>query len=156
MATKFRLSDESEADSLLLGIAGAIKDYQLVYHLNKSLLLHLAKMEDFRAEVRKNEPQVPFSFFLYEDSHRFLDFFLISNKSTEGVLLPDFRQADYLLLIQGPVSKEYLTEILKTIRAVPSILTAFKINTEKIKQIDTFYSEIELHTIEIKTRNKEH
>lgn len=155
MVTKFRLSDESESDYLLIGIAGAIKDYQLVYHLNKSLLLHLAKMEDFRAEVRKNEPQVPFSFFLYEDSHRFLDFFLISNKSTEGVLLPDFKQADYLLMMKGPVSNEYLKEILKTSRGIPSILTAFKINTEKIKQIDTFYSEIELHSIAIKRRNKE-
>lgn len=151
MARKFILTDEPETFHYLIGIAGMIKDFRLCYHLNKDLYINLIKKDDLLANMNKDGEPTAFPFFFYEEPHSFLNFNLIGNKSPEGVLVPEFWQADYLLVINGPFPKESMERFLKSIRVIPSVLTAFQIDLKKFKKSDTFFSEIELHTIAVKT-----
>lgn len=151
MAKKYLLSNEPETLNFIIGIAGMLKDFRLTYHLNKSLYLNLVKKDDLFADIRQNGQNSAFPFFIYEEPHSFLTFNLIGNKSPEGYLLPEFKQADYLLLINGPFPKESMERFLKSIRSIPSVLTAYKIDINKYKKLESFLTEIELHNISVKT-----
>ncbi len=152
MAKPSQLSDLPGNDHHIIGIAGTVRDYQLVYHINKFANLHLSKKADYVALLSKPEARVPFSFFQYDQPSRFLVFYLISNKSNDRFLMPVYKQADFLLFVNGPLNDDELKSLLRQIREIPVLQTAFKLDPSRYKQMEAFYENLELHTIEMKNR----
>ena len=150
MAKKLQLRSEPESEYQLIGIVCMLKDYRLTYHLNKHLFLDLVKKDDLNAEAINPGKAVNFSFYYFEETGNRIKLYLIGNKNENGMLLSEFRQADYFLLINGLFPSESMDKYLKTIRDLPSVMTAYKIDVNKYKKLDTFFSDIELHTIPAK------
>ena len=147
MARKFQLSAAQESEFQLIGIACAVRDYRIAFALNKALMLDMVKKEDFVVEGKQKGDPPAFSFYYYEDTSTRVKYSLISNKSGNGILLPEFRQADYFLFINGMILPESLENQVRNIRGIASVVMAFTVDIDKYKKLDTLFSDIELHTI---------
>jgi hypothetical protein len=146
MARKIILETRSEpALYTLFGISCHLKDYRLSFLLNQGLDLEFIKMEDFRAAIAPRKEPDGFSFYFYRDEDRFNAYYLLANRGEESVLLPELRQTDFLLLLEGPCKKAQKDHLLSTIKAIPNVLTAFEIRFETIRNYENFLTDLEIH-----------
>ncbi len=140
MAKKFLTETRSEpALYTLLGISCHLRDYHLTYLLNEKLELEFIKEDDFQG----------YPFFFCRDENCFNAYYLLGNRGQESILFPDMKQADYLLLIEGPFKKSQLERLMKNIRQIDNILMSFEISPEKIKNFETMLNDLELHVMNI-------
>lgn len=126
----------------LFGISCHLKDYRLSFLLNKHLHLEFSKLDDFR----------DFSFYSADDEDNFNRYFLLSNRNTETVLIPELKQTDFVMLVEGPYKKKQKDWLLENIKTIPNVLTSFEIRFETIKDHSNLLHDIELHFINI-TKN---
>ena len=54
------------------------------------------------------------------------------------------------MLVDGPFKKARLDRMLKTIRAIPNVLTAFEIQVGSLKNFPGFLADLEIHLMNIK------
>lgn len=140
MAKKVLLDTRSEPLLFtLFGISCHLKDYRLSYHLNLALDLGFVKMDDFR----------DFSFYYYREEDYFNSYYLLGNRSQEAILMPDLKQTDFLLLLEGPVKKVRKDQLLLKIRGIQNVLTAFEVRFETIKNYNLMINDLELHLMNI-------
>jgi len=140
MAKKILLETRSEsALYTLIGISCHLRDYQLTYLLNLKLDLSFTKEEDFR----------DYSFFFCRDENCFNAYYLLGNRGQESILLPEMKQTDYLLLIEGPFKKFQSDRLLKNIQGIDSVLTAFEVKIDVIKNFETMLNDLEIHFMNI-------
>lgn len=86
----------------------------------------------------KNSSIVRFPVFWSRNEEMFTDYRIIINKTENKFLVPEFRQADYLLFVQGGIPSVEKNSILKKLREITFVQAAFEINPVKIKSRDNF------------------
>lgn len=150
MAKKLMLETRSEpAFYTLIGISGPLRDYRLSYLLNHSLEFNLKKLDDFSYVLPgKKEPEV-FSLFYYRDEDQPNSYYLVSNKNDENYLLPEMRQMDFLLIIEGAFKKSRKDILLKNIRDTKNVLAAYEIRFNELKNFENILIDLELHMTNI-------
>jgi hypothetical protein len=94
---------------------------------------------------RKKDDFRGFSFYSCPDENGFYHYYILGNRSEESILIPEFRQIDFLFIIEGPVRKPWKETILKGIRVIPNVIMAFEISSESIRNIDSLLNELEMH-----------
>ena len=140
MAKKILLETRSEPVLYtLVGISCHLRDYQLTYLLNEKLDLGFIKEEDFQG----------YSFFYCRDENFFNSYYLLGNRGQESVLLPEMKQTDYLLLIEGPFKKIQKDRLLKNIQSLDSVLTSFEVKIDLIRNFETMLNDLEIHFMTI-------
>ena len=140
MAKKILLETRSEPILFtLFGISCHLKDYRLSYYLNQKLELSFVKMEDF----------LGCSFYFCRDEDCFNSYYLLGNRGPETILLPDLRQTDFLLLAEGPFKKAQKEQLLEKIKGIQSVLTAFEVRFETIKNYNQMLTDLEIHLMNI-------
>ena len=145
MAKKVFLVNRSEpAIFTLFGISYHLKDFQLSYGLHKSLDLEFVKMDDFRG----------CSFFLCHDDNGFNSYYLLGNRGQDSILLPDLKQTDFLLLLEGPLKKRQKEQLLERIKKIQNVLTAFEVRFDTIKNYEPMLTDLELHLMNIQKEAK--
>lgn len=132
--SKLVLQVEDEIDFLLFCIACHKADYRLCYELNKALGIDLDKQEDYSIQTKPKEVD-HFSMYYYNDEENYREIFLIANKSENSILIPEQKQVDYFLQVYGYLPDYEIDEMLKRINSIPLVLTAFKVDPEKLKSI---------------------
>lgn len=132
----------------VLGICSHMKDYKLCWNLNKVLNIDLSKYEDFSSSGKKSSTE-KYSFFYYNDANNRNNIFLLSNKKNNISLFEKISDADYLLLIKGRLSAIKTEELISALKKINNILTVFNVNMEKIKEMNGFLTEIELHQMSV-------
>ncbi len=127
-----KISEEDKFDFLLIGIVCHHRDYRLCMSINKKLELGMSKQESYTVFNNKRMEDQFFSFYeyVYEEEDRFN---LISNKSLKGYLLPEQNQIDYLFLLRLTRLRLDEQEILTSLKEIPIILGAYKLETSKLK-----------------------
>lgn len=123
------LDVEYDYDFLLLAISCFEKDYRMCWLVNKQMGTQLERGEDISVEY--NEGSSVHSVFSgeFEDEH--CHFTLIKNRDSEGVLLPELVQIDYLLKVE-----EYpgnVEELISAIRGIPQVNGVYPIEPKKLK-----------------------
>ncbi len=150
MARKVNLETRSEpALYTLFGVSCHLKDYRLSFLLNQVLDLEFIKMEDFRAVIAPRKEPDGFSFYYCVDEDHFNAYYLLANRGEESVLLPELRQTDFLLLLEGPFKKAQKDHLLFRIKSIPNVLTAFEIRFETIRNYESFLTDLEIHFMTI-------
>ncbi len=146
MAKKVFLETRSEpALYTLIGISCHLKDYRLSYLLNHYLELEFIKMDDFFVSASPKKNPDSFSFYHCTDEDHYNAYFLLSNRGQEFVLLPEMRQTDFLLLVEGPFKKSQLDQIQQKIRNIPNVLTCYEIKFSSLKNYESLLMDLELH-----------
>ncbi|MCK9218884.1 MAG: IPExxxVDY family protein [Bacteroidales bacterium] len=128
----------------LFGISCHLKDYRLSFLLNRKLELEFIKLDDFRE----------FSFYSCSQEDCFNEYFLLANRGPETILLPELKQTDFLLLVEGPFKKQQKDDLLENIRTIPNVLTSFEIRFSTIKNHETFLTDLEMHCMNIRKETK--
>jgi len=140
MARKILIESRSEPEVFtLFGISCHLRDYHLTHLLNLKLDLAFAREDDFRG----------FPFFSCIDENGFNTYYLMGNRNMESVLLPDMRQTDYFLLIEGPFKKAQNDKVLKNIRSLENVLAAFEVNLDQIRNFEVVLNDLEMHFMNI-------
>ncbi|MCX6286934.1 MAG: IPExxxVDY family protein [Bacteroidetes bacterium] len=146
MAKKIMLESRAEASFFTLaGVSCHLKDYRLSFLLNQNLHTGFRKMDDLTGNL---------SLYFYLDEECRNSYYLICNRSEEKVLFPELKQTDFVMLVEGPFKKTQLDRLLKTIRAIPNVLTAFEIQVSSLKNFSGFLADLELHLMKIKIESK--
>lgn len=129
--SKSILQFEPDFNFQLIAISSHQKDYRLCWFLNRDLKLNMARDKDI--EVAQNGKSEYFSSFYFNDEVLDLHYTLIENFSENGLFLPDLKQADYFLKIDGEMDSEHSTDLLNKIRTCEVVQTAFELEPEQLK-----------------------
>jgi len=127
-----KLTSPTEESSVFLGISSHENDYRLSWALNEYLGFHLAKSENHQLFNPKiNEEQ---SFTVYaciEDPT--ISYRLISNRCDNGFLLEEFRNIDFILVIQSTDASFSFEALMARIKTIPFVAAVFPINLPPAK-----------------------
>ncbi len=157
MPKKFKLDIAFENETVLIGISAHLKDYRLVWFINKQLGFKFIKTEDFAYSANKQKKELNFSCYYYKDEANFSTYYFLSNISQPSSynLINEHKQADYLMFCERPDQNKNTKLLITDIKKTPNVLTAFEINQADIKYINNILSDLELHIINIEKAEKE-
>lgn len=150
MAKRILLDIHSEPTwYTLLGVSCHLQDYRLSFLLNKKLEIHFSRLEDVFLFPQQSKDPAQFPLFYFRDEDQFNSYFLITNRTSESVLIPSLKQADFILIVEGPFKDRQKEEILDSIRSIPNVLTAFEISFSSVKNLEGLLTDLELHMMNL-------
>ncbi|GAB4132915.1 MAG: hypothetical protein Fur0041_04660 [Bacteroidia bacterium] len=130
---KLKLEIEYDYDFILIGISCHEKPYRLAWAVNNELGITLERSELLSISLKKNEAPSGFVNFNFEHPDHEVSYTLVQNRSETGMLIPELSQADYFLIARGPFGTSEQDEILRRMKAVSFVLTAFAVDPEQLK-----------------------
>jgi hypothetical protein len=99
--------------------------------MNKLLNIDLARTEDLDLNVKTSVGN--FSFYEFIDEENYIDYYLIANRSTKGLLIPEQKNTDFLFMIKGDPYDSVLEDISEKISSLEIVLTSYIINVDSLK-----------------------
>lgn len=144
MGKKTVLKLDIDYDFNLLALATSEKDYRVCWFLNKVLHFSLIKVKDIELHIKNKKKITYFSHYQYTSDIDKRNYSLIFNKSLGEYLIPEVKEADCFLKIDGYITQDEIENLLATIKELNIIQAIFKldINTLKSKQnliLDEYY-----------------
>ena len=137
---KIKLDYTEEYDFLLLGITAYEKDYRLIWSINNSLNLALAKTDDHEVLHKKSGEKQSYSCFSGHDENTMLDFKVIANKSENGLLMDELKNIDFFMVIKGEYDAHFSSSLKQKINKLENIQAVFVIDPEKLKNKERLIS----------------
>ena len=130
---KFKLDIEYDYDFTLFGISCHEKDYRICWALNNKLRLEFKKVQDIELKEKKKKENTKYPLFEFIDEEVHREYFIISNRSDSALLIPEQKHADYFLMVRGNFNDAEKEILLKNIKSIQIILTAFEIQPNELK-----------------------
>jgi hypothetical protein len=62
-----------------------------------------------------------------------MEYFIIANRSEKGMLIPEQKQMDYFFIIRGEIENEVVMEMIKKIKEIDLVQTAYRIDVASLK-----------------------
>lgn len=131
MIKKF-LKLDFDFDFVLIAITSALKDYRLCYQVNLITQTDFRKIEDLTLNFKESVAKYH-SRYLHQIPNSDCQFYLIANKGTDGLLIPEMREVDYFIIIKEFIDEEDLTLFLTRLKGINDIQAAVEINPERLK-----------------------
>ena len=150
MTKKIYLDSRSEPVLVtLIGISCHLKDYRLSYLFSQHLGISLTKLDDLAISPDFGKITTDFSLYFCRDEDHLNTYFLLTNRSQDFILVPELKQFDFLLIVEGKFLKSGKEFLLKTLRQMPGILTIFERNSSEIRNFDRLLNDVELHVMNL-------
>jgi predicted metal-dependent hydrolase len=127
-------SNEEYLNFELIGINSREKDFRLAWFLNKEMKWSLERLAPYKLETKDRSSEHELFKFVSEENHYTIH--LISNRSLQGVLLPEYAQLEYLLKVEG---REDIENLVKEIRKINNVLAAFHLSQESLKHVSHLF-----------------
>ncbi|MEY3677971.1 MAG: hypothetical protein RI924_112 [Bacteroidota bacterium] len=124
---------ELDFDFTLIAITSSLKDYRLCHQINKSLGVALSRMDELILAFADEKASQEFNRYAYFPDHSETEFYLITNKGSEGFLIPEMNKVDYFLLIKNFIDEEDLGHWLSSIKKIQEVLAAVELDPKKLK-----------------------
>ncbi|ANI89716.1 hypothetical protein A9P82_10695 [Arachidicoccus ginsenosidimutans] len=125
------ISDSYEAffeDAILIGIVTSHKSYKFCLRLNKMLSFNFRLNTEIEIILRKKNRSYHFPVYQSDVRHSFIKHYLYDNRNDGEVLLPEFKNIDFVWLIKGAPSYDIqLNEMLQIINSMDGIQLATEI-----------------------------
>lgn len=154
MPRRLKLDIELGSEIHMIAITCPRKDFWLAKHLNDLLQFDLRRMDDLPYFHPSIKEILNYVLFYYPDETTGTTCFLIGNYNPDGKLFPEYRAADFFLIINGYIAMDTYEKNVSEIKGVKGIQTAFNLDKHKPKDLKNFISDLELHMMEqIKKRN---
>ncbi len=119
----------------LIGISSHENDYRLVWAINSQFNIQFTRSENLVIRHPKQDLDIEFSRFFYNDENRYLTYTLISNRCPDGFLFPEIKNFDFLFQVSGEVKESDMKEIIRKLKTVSVISASFYLQPEKLKGI---------------------
>jgi len=140
---KLTLDFEEPNDYIVIGISSQIPDYKLLFHVNKLLKMQFVRVDNF--EIKQKNFSGSYSLYIHRDQNDHLDFFLLANKTSGKVLIPQYKQLDYFFIIDGDTDPSLIKELSSGLRKLTQILFTQVIELEGIKDYSVLAEAFEIH-----------
>jgi len=127
---KFILEEEKEYNFNLIGISCHDKAYRLCWALNNALDFSLQK-EPCDIVIKNSKHP----FFYYKEESTQNEFYLICNRTSTGVLIPEQKHADYFIMIKENYFINF-DKLRNKLNSINFVLTSFLIDVDKLKSKD--------------------
>jgi hypothetical protein len=147
MGKKLSLKLDYTPEYSLLGICTPLSDFKLAWNINNMMGLSLKKKDNFvysHNNINKNEP---FSIYYYNNNAIDMDYFVISNRSENSFLIPEYKECDYFFLLKCCDSAIAIGRMIGNIKDIENVQTVFLIEPKTIKHINNFLGDLELHLL---------
>ncbi len=141
---KNKLVVEPFDDIKIIGINTAMVDYQLAWHLNKTLKIELAKYKSI-----SNNGEDFFSFYLYDAGENSNAYNLVSLVSEGREWVPFKPKTDFLFIIRNYIKESDFQSILTKINSIQNVFHAYIVDLEHNKKIGVILEDIEFHEMDI-------
>jgi len=151
LSYSLEIDDFSNDDYHLIGIHTPLEDYQLAFFLNKHLHIHFKKA-NFSLDFNGKNGKAQYSVFEYNNQELEHDFFLLSNTckiqnnslslglfdtiALKAFLIPERKNVDYFIKIDGVVTDKFVEEKMTQIREITQVTTSYTIETNTLKSKD--------------------
>ena len=147
MAEK-KITNDVDTDYRLIGIASALKEYKVCYHLNQLLGCDFRKLQALVFEPKDRSRKTEFSVFKAEDGEK-NTFIVFSNKNMGEYLLPEISNFDYVVQIRGKFTDEYVLTLMDGIKKFPEVVMCSEVPLKKIKSKErlSYEEEVEVHRL---------
>jgi hypothetical protein len=126
-----RLDGSHETPFILIAISCHDSLLKTVWNINKKLNIDLN--ESVSIESKEN-PSQTFPVFCDRKSSSLRVFNLISNKSSNLLLIKELPNIDFIFEVSGEINKADILSLIKEIKMITGINAALEINPEKIKR----------------------
>lgn len=133
-AKNITFSNEEYLNFELIGINSREKDFRLAWFINREMKWSLERLKPYRLETKDQNSEHELFKYVSEESHYTIH--LISNRSLQGVLIPEYAQLEYLLKVEGREDIDYL---VKEIRKINNVLAAFHLSQENLKHVSHLF-----------------
>ena len=143
MAKKLTIEYEEETSYYVIGISSTLKDYRLTFFLNKLDEFNFKRAETFVFKIKNQDFE--YSMYTYIDSFNMQNYYLLSNKANSVKLVPDFKHFDYMLILDGEFDDEFISKLVKRIKAVPEIMLASEVDYGSISKVANLALSFEMH-----------
>ena len=154
MAKKLHLDINFNQDNSLLGISCHKQDYWVAYKLNETLHIKLKRMADLPVYIQSLEQTYMFPLFYFENNDKLLGYYFLANHNPGRKLFPSLKTTDFFLLVNGQFTENEKTELIEKIKKTPKVLTAFEVDFKHVKDLDNFFSDLELHMLKCLKQEK--
>jgi hypothetical protein len=118
-------------DFFLVGVSCHEKDYRFVWSVNQALGADFSRAQSL--EIKEKSQKGNFQVFHFADEEMHADYYIVQNKNETGILVPEKKTADYLLLVKGDLYDELKEKIISRIKTIKQVLTAFEIFPAELK-----------------------
>ncbi len=122
-----------DLDFVLIAITSSLKDYVLCHHINKNLDFEFYKIDDHEVFFNTNEAALAFSKYYFFVDEGEVEYYLVSNRNSEGFLVPEMNKVDYFMIIHQFIGKEDLNLVISKLNKITDIQVAAQIDVLKLK-----------------------
>ena len=122
-----------DLDFILIAVTAPLKDYVLCHKINTNLNTEFKKVDDHEIYFNIDEPIWSFSKFYFFVEQGEVEYYLISNKSSDGLLVPEMSNVDFFIIIKEYIDQEDLNYLINGLNKLPDIQVAAKIEPAKLK-----------------------
>lgn len=143
MAKKLTIEYEDETNYSVIGISSTLKDYRLMFYLNKLGDFNFKRAETFVFKIKNKDFE--YSMYTYIDNFNLQNFYLLSNKANSVKLVPDFKHFDYFLILDGEFDDYYIHELVKSIKSVSGVMLASEVDFVSINKVPNLALSFEMH-----------
>ncbi|MFT4754409.1 MAG: hypothetical protein ACI85Q_001968 [Salibacteraceae bacterium] len=133
MALK-RLKINNETDAFVLAISCHQKSIKLAWEINRAINCDLRSSDIYENNIYFVHSVEGFPYFNWTNPDNRFTIHLIGNRSETSLLVPHQKQIDYYFVMTGFYEELDFEEGVKKIKQIPSVLTAFPVVLDKIKQ----------------------
>jgi hypothetical protein len=130
---KLTLKFEPDLDFTLIAITAPLKDYRFCFKVNKELNREFYRIDELQLVFNADEEAFYFSRYYYLDNETENEYFLLANKGSEGLLVPEMKTVDYFLLIRNFIDKEDLQSVISGLNRIGEVLVAAEVDPKKLK-----------------------
>lgn len=122
-----------DLDFILIAITASLKDYVLCHKINTSLGFEFERIEEHEVYFNVDEAPLSFSKYYFYVEQGENEFYILSNRNSEGFLIPEMKKVDYFLIIHQFLDKDDLNYIVSGLNKLSDIQVAAQIDPYKLK-----------------------
>jgi hypothetical protein len=134
---KSKLLVDYEIDFTLWALLTPMREYKLAWYMNQLLHIRLVKEKDIEFAFT-NQPDLSISNYIFATEHSVLR--LLRNRSVseqeKAFLLPELKQFDYLLVLQGEGDFFDPARLVSVLQQIPTVEYVKPIEVESLKSKD--------------------
>ncbi|MBL4655247.1 MAG: IPExxxVDY family protein [Bacteroidia bacterium] len=123
------LKIEYNYDFSLLGIVSSEKIYRLCWVLNQELPLDLLRTDDLEIFSGNSSTSQYFPRYIDQNSSENEGYiYLLGNKNSGRYVIPDRKEADYFLILNGDAIMENIDSVVNQLKLIKTIQAVYKID----------------------------
>ncbi len=130
---KTTLKFELDLDFKLIAVSSQLKDYVFCFKINKQLNTDFCKVSDLELPFNGGSENNYFSRYYFLMSDVDTEFYIVSNKGSEGFLVPEMKKADFFILIRNYYDQDEFKQLMMQLNKMPDVLLALEVDPKKLK-----------------------